>query len=129
MSKKIHENEDLRIKDVQPITIGVVLQVFKCNSLKHQLNSLLNQTLLPSTVIVVQNGYHVDVSGMIADFWQSHSDMETQHIAESKNLRYHGRFYIPYIMQETYVSVWDDDIIAKSQHLVRIQCRLFKKAW
>ena len=103
--------------DFGPITIGVVLQVFKRNSLKLQLDSIVNQTLLPTTVIVLQNGYHVDVSKVITDFCKPYHKIEIQHIASSKNLRFHGRFYIAYMMQETYVSVWDDDIIAKSQWL------------
>ena len=111
------EPEDLRIKHFHPVTIGVVLQVFKRNSLKLQLDSIVNQTLLPTTVIVLQNGYHVDVSKVITDFRKTNPEIEIQHIASSKNLRFHGRFYIAYMMQETYVSIWDDDLIPKSQWL------------
>ena len=108
---------NLRAKDFQPVTIGVVLQVFKRNSLKLQLEAVSNQTLLPITVIVLQNGYHVDVSEIITNFRVNYPNLEIQHIAASKNLRFHGRFYIAYLMQETYVSIWDDDMFPKSQWL------------
>ena len=120
LHKKICENysmEDLRTKKFQPVNIGVVLQVYKRNSLKLQLEAVANQTLLPTTVIVLQNGYYVDVSQIITEFRKTHPHMEIEHIASSKNLRYHGRFYMAYMMKETYVSVWDDDMFPKSQWL------------
>jgi hypothetical protein len=40
-----------------------------------------------------------------------------QHIASSKNLRFHGRFHIAYMLEEDYVSVWDDDMLPRTEWL------------
>ena len=98
-------------------SVGVVLQVYKRNSLEFQLDTILQQTLVPSSVIVLQNGFHVDVSKTIQDYREKYRHIELQHIASSKNLRYHGRFHMAYMMKEDYVSVWDDDMLPKSQWL------------
>ena len=96
-----------------PIEIGVVLQVFKRNTLQKQLEAAVKQTLLPKTIIVLQNGHYVDVAKIIQTFRLLHPRVELQHIAASKNLRFHGRFHIAYMMRESYVSVWDDDVLKR----------------
>ena len=108
---------DRGINDLEPVTICENYTHPERNSLKLQLEAVANQTLLPTTVIVLQNGYYVDISKTISHFRKMHPSTEIQHIASSKNLRYHGRFYKAYMMRETYVSVWDDDIFPKSQWL------------
>ena len=100
-----------------PIKIGVVLQVFKRNTLQKQLEAAVKQTLLPKTIIVLQNGHYVDVAKTIQTFRLLHPRVELQHIAASKNLRFHGRFHIAYMMRESYVSVWDDDVLPRSEWL------------
>ena len=66
MNALLHQNEaeNHRYKT----TIGVVLQVYKRNSLQYQLDSIVSQTLVPSSVIIVQNGFHQDVSRIITAF-------------------------------------------------------------
>ena len=108
---------NLKQKRFSPMTIGVVLQVFKRNTLKHQLEAAAKQTMVPKTIVVLQNGHFVDVSKAIDEFRKAHSDIELQFIASSKNLRFHGRFHIAYMMNETYVSIWDDDMSPKRQWL------------
>ena len=115
--------ENLQSKVFSPDTIGVVLQVFKRNTLQVQLEAAAKQTLAPSTVVVLQNGHHVDVSSIIQKFRVQHPHFEVQHIASSKNLRFHGRFYLAYMLRETYVSVWDDDVLPGSkwlEHCVKV---------
>ena len=109
--------KNLRLKVFSPGTIGVVLQVFKRNSLRQQLEAVAKQTLVPRSVVVLQNGHYVDVSSTIQRFRLLHPKMEIQHIASSKNLRFHGRFYVAYMMRETYVSIWDDDVLPGSKWL------------
>ena len=110
-------HEILRSKEFLQMTIGVVLQVFKRNTLQEQLEAAAHQTLLPRTVLVLQNAHYVDVSSTIEHFHSKHPKIEIQHIASSKNLRFHGRFYMAYMMKETYVSIWDDDVIPQSEWL------------
>ena len=110
-------HEILRSKEFSQVTIGVVLQVFKRNTLIQQLEAAANQTLLPQTVLVLQNAHYIDVSSTIEHFRAKYTKIEVQHIASSKNLRFHGRFYMAYMMKETYVSVWDDDVIPQSEWL------------
>ena len=116
-SKEITQSDiDLITKKFNS-TIGVVLQVYKRNTLEFQLDSILSQTLVPKTVIVLQNGFHVNVSQIILNFRQRHPHIELQHIASSKNLRFHGRFHVAYMMKEDWVSIWDDDVQPKSMWL------------
>ncbi len=115
---KITQNTDVDfITKIFNSTIGVVLQVYKRNTLEFQLDSILSQTLVPRTVIVLQNGFHVNISQIILNFRKRHPHIELQHIASSKNLRFHGRFHMAYMMQEDWVSIWDDDVQPKSQWL------------
>ena len=109
--------KNLQMKVFSPVTICVVLQVFKRDTLQRQLEAVVEQTLVPSSVVVLQNGHYVDVSNTIQKFRLHHPNMEIQHIASSKNLRFHGRFYVAYMMRETYVSIWDDDMFPESEWL------------
>lgn len=104
---------DPKIKTPTGTSVGLVLQVYQRQSLKMQLDNAVIQTLKPSTIVIVQNGFYVDVSGIIKKFRQDHPEVEVQHIASSRNLRYHGRFHIAYMLTEDYVSVWDDDIMPR----------------
>ena len=106
-----------RFKDSFNPSIAVVLQVFKRNTLQKQLEAASKQTLIPSTIVVVQNGFYVNVSAIIQKFRVQHPDIELQHIASSKNLRFHGRFHIAYMLEEDYVSVWDDDMLPRTEWL------------
>ena len=39
-------------------------------------------------------------------------DIELRHVASSRNLRFHGRFFFAYLQEDAeYVSVWDDDMV------------------
>ncbi|XP_063402266.1 uncharacterized protein LOC134686530 [Mytilus trossulus] len=91
-------------------TIAVVLQVFKRNGLDKQLRDAVSQTLQPSTIVVLQNGFHVNVAQTINIFRKGNPKIDIQHIASSKNLRFHSRFHIAYLLKEDYISVWDDDM-------------------
>lgn len=98
-------------------SIAVVLQVFKRKTLHKQLEAASKQTLIPTTIVVVQNGFYVNVTAIIQQFRRQHPDIELQHIASSKNLRFHGRFHIAYMLEEDYVSVWDDDMLPRTEWL------------
>ena len=99
------------------VELGLVLQVYKRDTLQKQLETVMKQTLLPTTIVVLQNGHYVDVGKEIRTFRLLHPGVELQHIAASKNLRFHGRFHIAYMMKEPYVSVWDDDILPRPEWL------------
>ena len=106
-----------RLNTFYPIEIGVVLQVFKRNTLQKQLEAAVKQTLLPKTIIVLQNGHYVEVAEITQTFRLLHPQVELQHIAASKNLRFHGKFHVAYMMKESYVSVWDDDVFPRPEWL------------
>ncbi len=97
--------------------VGVILQVYKRNTLEQQLNIIVHQTLLPTTVIILQSGFHVNVSHIIAKFRRKYKNIEIDHIASSRNLKYHKRFHVAYMMKEDWVSIWDDDIQPKTEWL------------
>ena len=92
--------------------VAIVLTVFKRSTLRRQLGFAAAQTLRPRIVCVVQNGDFIDVSDDILKFRASHPDIDLRHIASSHNLRFHGRFYIAYLLEDIeYVSIWDDDMV------------------
>lgn len=125
----------------QKLSIAVILQVYKRNTLKKQLEFVVNQSFSPSTIVIVQNGHYYNVSSIIYDFRNRYRYIEFLHIASSKNMRFHWRFHVAFIQKEKYVSIWDDDVYAKKQWLehsleysrqhnfavVGANCRLFQK--
>ena len=98
-------------------SVCVILQVFKRNTISKQLEAVFRQTLRPSTVVILQNGYYVDIAKVVYDFRKMYPNVQLMHIASSKNLRFHGRFHLAYMMKESFVSVWDDDVLPGNQWL------------
>ena len=96
-------------------SVCVVLQIFKRNTIERQLKAVFNQTLMPTTVLMLQNGYYFDISKVVHKFRKRYPNVEIIHIASSKNLRFHGRFHLAYMMKESFVSVWDDDVLPSSK--------------
>jgi hypothetical protein len=132
-----------------PITIDVILTVFKRENLLEQLNMVAAQSLQPSNIWVLQNENHQNISSII-QAWNdtrqpilSSRDNNTNsntspddnrrrrpppprvhhlHFRDSDS-KYHGRFHVAYMMSSaTYVSIWDDDLSVGAgwlEHAVR----------
>lgn len=122
-------------------TVAVILSVYKRTSLSKQLTDVVSQTYLPKTVVIVQNGHFLNVSSVIKEYQIKFKNIDFQHIAASKNLRFHWRFHVAFMQKEDYVSIWDDDVYAKKQWLeyslqysrkhnfavVGANCRIFER--
>ena len=48
-------------------------------------------------------------------FRKKYPNVQIIHIASSKNLRFHGRFHLAFMMKESFVSIWDDDVLPEKQ--------------
>ena len=96
-------------------SVCIVLQVFKRNTISKQLEAVIKQTLLPTTILIVQNGYYLDISEVLLTFRKNYPNIQIIHIASSKNLKYHARFHLAFMMKESFVSVWDDDVLPEKQ--------------
>ena len=96
-------------------SVCVVLQVFKRNTISEQLKSIFKQSLVPSTVLILQNGYYLDISKVLDTFRIKYPNVQIIHITSSTHLRFHERFHLAFMMKESFVSVWDDDALPEEQ--------------
>lgn len=88
--------------------VTVILNVWKRNYLEEQLESLLEQTVRPSLIWIIQYEGHFDVKNIIQKF---RGAIAIEHFDCSPNLKYFGRFAIANFVRTRYVWVVDDDII------------------
>ncbi|CAM9352954.1 unnamed protein product, partial [Ectocarpus fasciculatus] len=94
-------------------TVTVVLTAFKRNTLAHNLQSIVRQTMKPKHIFVVQNGDYLGsyVKDQVELFRVEQSDLPVDIVHFTENSFFHGRFHVAYFMAKTeYVSIWDDDV-------------------
>jgi hypothetical protein len=106
---KINENILKEIKNKNSLDITVILNIWKRNHFIEQLNSILNQTLLPKEIWVIQYEKHIDLNNLIEEYKEFFSSI--YHIHSSKNLKYFGRFSIAINVSTEYIFIVDDDVI------------------
>jgi glycosyltransferase involved in cell wall biosynthesis len=84
--------------------IAVVLTQYKRNNLQAQLHSILHQSIKIDTIVVFQNGSHVDITPIkkAYDFNYVYSDINT---------KFFGRFSYCFTLDVDIILVLDDDII------------------
>eukprot|EP01041_Mallomonas_annulata_P003741 gene3742-7426_t len=94
-------------------TVTVVLSVHKSNNTEQQIRSIFAQTAIATVdaILIYQNGNHLDL-----DFLE-YIDFKTPtcpiHIIQSDTLdvKTHGRFTLPLMLDTEYVVVLDDDVM------------------
>lgn len=107
------KGEHLILNCVIKDSVTVILTVYKRDTLGISLEAVLNQSMRPHHVFVVQNGDFLgdSVTSLINDFRRNNQDIPVDLVQFSSNSLFHGRFHIAYVMAKTeYVSIWDDDI-------------------
>lgn len=100
-------------------SIGIVLTLYKRDTINIQLKALLNQSIKPKVIFIWQNESHVDLK-IHEDIKNAYKDIgiEINHIhSKTKNFKFHGRFTVPLLMDTDYVAIFDDDTIPGSRWL------------
>ena len=85
--------------------ISVVLNIWKRDYLREQLEALSNQTIQPTQIWILHSENHIPKPSLL----KNHSNIH--YINSSLNLKYFWRFSIPRHIKNTYTWVLDDDII------------------
>jgi hypothetical protein len=94
---------------MQKTDITVIITIWKRNYLEEQLESLLQQTLLPVNVFVLQNERHQDVEEIISRYKQHFTNLAL--VRSDHNFKYFFRFSIAALSETTYTFLIDDDVI------------------
>jgi len=92
--------------------ITVILTVWKRNHLRRQLETILKQTLIPSSIWVQQTQKHVDVDDVLSEFQNC---IKYSFFSENKGI--FGRFESVREIKTPYVFIMDDDIIPGTEFL------------
>jgi hypothetical protein len=86
----------------------LILNIWKRDYLKEQIRYIINQTVLPSEIWVIQYEYHVSVDEILHEY---RNRFKIVHIHSSENLKYFGRFSLANLVTTEYVWLLDDDIL------------------
>lgn len=86
--------------------IAVILTVWKRNNLEKQVQSLIEQDVQPSRVIVYQNENHVNVKNIVEMYGLEHMQ------SINYNHKFHARFALPLLLEHKYCAIYDDDTIS-----------------
>lgn len=94
-------------KEQVPVTI--VITTWQRKYLKEQLESLLNQTVFPEQIWIIQNENHLDLVPVIKKYSSCFPSLF--HIKSDLNFKYFGRFSFATHVKTDYVWLLDDDVI------------------
>jgi hypothetical protein len=97
------------------VDVTILINVWKRHHLEEQLIHLLNQSVSPKEIWIIQYEDHVDVSEIIRTYRQRY--LFIHFIRSDKNLKYFGRFTIAVNTTTTFVWVLDDDVIPGEEWL------------
>lgn len=89
--------------------ITVIITIWKRDYLEEQLESLLRQTLLPTSIRVLQNERHRDVEEIIGRYKDRFPNLAL--VRSDFNFKYFFRFCIATLSDTTYTFLVDDDVI------------------
>lgn len=92
--------------------VGVVLTVYKRQTLSDQLLAAASQTLKPLVIHVHHNDNYIScdyVKSHIDSFQKQYTDIRVHYTHYMQNSRFHTRFFTAYMLETEYVSIWDDD--------------------
>lgn len=87
-----------------------VLCIYKRSTLAEQIECLMQQTSLPSKILIYHNSNHIKHKIYFSSQrWESATIQYTHN--ENWNAKYHGRFYACLPIKSPWYIVWDDDLI------------------
>ena len=95
--------------------ITVIITVWKRAYLNAQLDSLVNQTVLPESIWIIHNEDFIDISQVVAYHRRLFPKIFV--IDSDLNLKYFGRFSLCANVETGYTLIIDDDVIPSSQWL------------
>jgi hypothetical protein len=89
--------------------ITVVITLWKRNYLRLQLDSIINQSVRPSEIWIIQCEHHIEIDEILNEFRPMYSNFVV--IKSDTNLKYFFRFSVALMCTSTYLLMLDDDII------------------
>lgn len=95
--------------------ITIIITVWKRAYLDFQLKSLVNQSVQPDYILILQNGCHIDIKSVVEQYRNTFPNIYIIH--SELNLKYFGRFSICNNVETKYVFVIDDDVIPSTNWL------------
>jgi hypothetical protein len=97
----------------QAPTISVILNQYKRNYIEDQLQMILRQTVAVTEVYIYQNENAVDLSFLTLHQSASGQALPAIRFIHNKNhnMRYHGRFTLPLVLDTEFTLIVDDDIV------------------
>ena len=114
-----HEIHTTSFECLLPGKITVILTVYRRKHLYEQLMAACRQTLTPHEIIVLQNEHHMEIMSTIEQVKKQFNSIIIHTITTTKNMKFHGRFLLPFLIQTDYTSIWDDDIVPGTKWLER----------
>lgn len=106
-------DEDFGRREIKG-SVTVIIQVFQKDSrlLDRQLQALVSSTEKPYEIIVLQNENRSHFESTLSKY------PSVKHIhSVNKNLKYHGRFLLPLMVETEFCAIVDDDSIPGSEFL------------
>lgn len=94
-------------------SITVIITVWKRGYLDEQLNSLINQTVRPRAIWIIQNESHINIKPVVEKYRNTFPAIEV--LSSTHNLKYFGRFSLSNLVETEYIFVVDDDVIPSSK--------------
>jgi GT2 family glycosyltransferase len=89
--------------------ITIIITVWKRNYLDQQLQSLVEQTLPPACIWIIQNEHHIDIQPVVDKYSAVFPRISVIHAGF--NLKFFGRFSLCNLVETDYVLIIDDDVI------------------
>lgn len=86
-------------------SVTVILNLWKRNYLREQLDALNAQTVLPNSIWIVHYEDHIPLDEEISN------EIPIEYFGISVNLKYFGRFSIASFVKTKYVWILDDDVV------------------
>jgi hypothetical protein len=95
--------------------ITVIITIWKRDYLSEQLDSLLNQTVRPESIIIIQNEHHRNAQDIVDKYKILFPKIFL--VVSDYNFKYFFRFSLAILVKSTYTFLIDDDVIPGNKWL------------
>ena len=106
-----------QISTANSVSVTIIITVWKRNYLEEQIESLLNQTVLPEQIWIIHYEDHIDIRPLIKRYLPVFPSIFI--IEADLNLKFFGRYSMAGYVNTEYVWVLDDDVIPGRKWLER----------
>jgi GT2 family glycosyltransferase len=90
-------------------SVTIIVTVWKRHYLQEQLQSLVNQTVLPKSIWIIQNENHIEIQSVVDAYRSVFPEIYIIH--SQFNLKFFGRFSVATLVETEYTFLIDDDVI------------------